>query len=107
MLERGGEETAPFGSDSPVFSSSHLSTPLESGWVPLDRGIGHNPFAEHTRSIASVEDRATCAVGPAVSETPVGIEPTSPGLQPVAWPSGFSVVPKPKAESGERMELSP
>ena len=25
-------------------------------------------------------------------ETPVGIEPTSPGLQPVAWPSGSSVL---------------
>ena len=25
------------------------------------------------------------------SETPVGIEPTSTGLQPVAWPSGSSV----------------
>lgn len=25
-------------------------------------------------------------------ETPVGIEPTSTGLQPVAWPSGSSAV---------------
>ncbi len=27
-------------------------------------------------------------------ETPVGVEPTSTGLQPVAWPSGSSVVPQ-------------
>src|SRR5438093_5462621 len=26
-----------------------------------------------------------------IPETPVGIEPTSTGLQPVAWPSGSSV----------------
>ena len=37
------------------------------------------------------EDGATGAVGPAVSETPVGIEPTWTGLQPVAAPPGSSV----------------
>ena len=26
-----------------------------------------------------------------LEETPVGVEPTSTGLQPVAWPSGSSV----------------
>ena len=28
-------------------------------------------------------------------KTPVGIEPTSTGLQPVAWPSGSSVIISP------------
>src|SRR4051812_42574063 len=32
-------------------------------------------------------------------ETPVGIEPTSTGLQPVAWPSGSSVVSSVPARS--------
>ncbi len=55
----------------------------------------------------SPEGEAGCAAGPTASvaclkiewaagwpprETPVGVEPTSTGLQPVAWPSGSSVL---------------
>src|SRR5262249_25173047 len=66
----------------------------ELTWV--DTSPGQNPCAEHTLPTAPHGgDGATRAAGPAdtiaCQETPVGIEPTSTGLQPVAWPSGSSV----------------
>ena len=39
-------------------------------------------------------------------ETPVGVEPTWTGLQPVAWPSGSSVSQSPAQMDGRRMSLS-
>jgi hypothetical protein len=44
-----------------------------------------------------------------MAKTPVGVEPTSTGLQPVAWPSGSSVtirMPSPGIEPGPRPSQS-
>jgi hypothetical protein len=64
--------------------------PVGAAYDPL------GPFA--TDSFSSLFSRLAetvivrCGRVVATPETPVGVEPTSTGLQPVAWPSGSSVV---------------
>ncbi len=62
---------------------------------PIQRGtVRRWPSASKTLLVVSFE------------ETPVGVEPTSTGLQPVAWPSGSSVIFKqPVQESNLAYDL--
>ncbi len=75
----------------------------------VDTTIGQNPCTEHTSPTASLEDRATCAAGPAVSLLPKRrrweSNPLEAALQAAAVPSGSSAtlsVSSPGIEPGLR-----
>ena len=69
-------------------------------WKEEHQRIGRFPL----RTVRKIAQFAS------MTETPVGVEPTSTGLQPVAWPSGSSVkndrMPSPGIEPGPRPSQS-
>jgi hypothetical protein len=62
--------------------------------TPTGSRRGQSHFSKETANEGIGSDRTVVNVvqtGSWPSETPVGVEPTSTGLQPAAWPSGSSV----------------